>query len=177
MNFRIGIKIELWTTNSNLNWSNCKPGNYGINISNHTLCGLPLLHKFHCVFAQFFSTNCSLFDPENMYHVLILLVDDQLKSKTSLQSQVSTQAPQPAVLPVGAATTSAPTLLQPRFHWSHAFLAVGLLAASGAGTAVLFKVSRAMLLNLFLDISYLVSALYMLKSVWLCSHTLNYNCF
>lgn len=26
------------------------------------------------------------------------------------------------------------------FHWTHAVIAVGLLAASGAGTAVLFKV-------------------------------------
>lgn len=30
--------------------------------------------------------------------------------------------------------------LRSRFHWSHAVLAVGLLAISGAGTALVFKV-------------------------------------
>ncbi|KAL6010968.1 hypothetical protein ACLOJK_001411 [Asimina triloba] len=51
--------------------------------------------------------------------------------------QVSTQAPA-ATAPIGA-VPAASTLQHPRFHWSHAVLAVGVLAASGAGTAVLFK--------------------------------------
>lgn len=64
--------------------------------------------------------------------------DDQSKPSTSLQTQVPNQALQPAAVPTSGVSAS-PTLLQSRFHWSHAFLAVGLLAASGAGTAVLFK--------------------------------------
>ncbi|RWR85585.1 peroxisomal membrane protein PEX14 isoform X1 [Cinnamomum micranthum f. kanehirae] len=65
--------------------------------------------------------------------------DGQLKSHTSSQPQVPPQAPQPAAILTSTAATSGPTLLQSRFHWSHMLLAVGLLAASSAGTAVLFK--------------------------------------
>lgn len=55
---------------------------------------------------------------------------------TNVPTQSTTQSLQPA-----AAATIAPvgTLARYRFHWSHAILAVGLLAASGAGTAVLIK--------------------------------------
>ncbi|WVZ10712.1 hypothetical protein V8G54_015242 [Vigna mungo] len=37
--------------------------------------------------------------------------------------------------------TSSGTLPRSRFHWSHALIAVGLLAASGAGTAIIIKKS------------------------------------
>lgn len=88
-----------------------------------------------------------------MYHCLVSLVDGQLKSTTSSQLQPPTQTPRPAAVPSSGAS-SVPTLLQSSFHWSHAFLAVGLLAASGAGTAVLFKVLGA---NLFLYLLYPLS--------------------
>ncbi|KAJ8641905.1 hypothetical protein MRB53_018599 [Persea americana] len=64
--------------------------------------------------------------------------DGQLKSTTSSQPQVPTQTPRTAVVTTSG-VSSLPTLPQSSFHWSHAFLAAGLLAASGVGTAVLFK--------------------------------------
>jgi hypothetical protein len=39
------------------------------------------------------------------------------------------------------------TLTQHQFNWHHAFVAVGVLAVSGAGTAVLVKVSKNTLHN------------------------------
>lgn len=63
-------------------------------------------------------------------------------SSSNIQSQAPTQALQPQ--PAGAAPTAvspASTMMMSRFHWYHAVLAVGLLAASGAGTAVFFKVT------------------------------------
>ncbi|KAF8390413.1 hypothetical protein HHK36_024939 [Tetracentron sinense] len=64
--------------------------------------------------------------------------DGQLKS-TNMQPQAPTQTPQPAAAaPAGVISTLA-TVTQSRFHWSHALVAVGLLSASGAGTAILFK--------------------------------------
>ncbi|KAL9439208.1 hypothetical protein AB3S75_024794 [Citrus x aurantiifolia] len=69
--------------------------------------------------------------------------DGQVKSSSSnIQSQAPTQALQPQ--PAGAAPTAvspASTTMMSRFHWYHAVLAVGLLAASGAGTAVFIKKS------------------------------------
>ncbi|PIA61994.1 hypothetical protein AQUCO_00200169v1 [Aquilegia coerulea] len=64
--------------------------------------------------------------------------DGQVKPATNLQQQTSTQTPQP--VPAGVVSTM--TALRPSpFHWSHAFLCLGFLAASGAGTALLFKKS------------------------------------
>ncbi|XP_020270622.1 peroxisomal membrane protein PEX14 [Asparagus officinalis] len=59
-------------------------------------------------------------------------------SSTSLQAQAPTQAPQPASLPVNSASIIS-SVQQSRFQWSHALIAVGVLAASGAGSAVFFK--------------------------------------
>lgn len=50
-----------------------------------------------------------------------------------------------AVAPVGVISKIG---TQYQFHWSHAILAVGFLAASGAGTAVLFKVFDMNLCNI-----------------------------
>lgn len=63
-------------------------------------------------------------------------------SSSNIQSQAPTQALQPQ--PAGAAPTAVSpvsTMMMSRFHWYHAVLAVGLLAASGAGTAVFIKVT------------------------------------
>ncbi|PON73775.1 Peroxisomal membrane protein [Parasponia andersonii] len=64
---------------------------------------------------------------------------DGEKTSSSIQPQTSAQtlqtaaaAPTNAIFPVASITRS-------RFHWSHAVLAVGLLAVSGAGTAVIIK--------------------------------------
>ncbi|XP_058091641.1 peroxisomal membrane protein PEX14 isoform X2 [Magnolia sinica] len=57
---------------------------------------------------------------------------------TDTKPQVSAQTPQPAVAPIGG-VAAVSTMPRSRFHWAQAALAVGLLAASGAGTAVLFK--------------------------------------
>ncbi|GFZ17471.1 peroxin 14 [Actinidia rufa] len=65
--------------------------------------------------------------------------DGQVKPLSNVQPQVPTQIMQPsAAAPAGVIST----LTRSRFHWSHALLAVGFLALSGAGTAVLFKKKR-----------------------------------
>lgn len=57
---------------------------------------------------------------------------------SNVQQQAPTQVLQPAaVVPAGSASRIG---MLSQFHWYHAVLAVGVLAASGAGTAVLFKV-------------------------------------
>ncbi|KAL5723714.1 hypothetical protein ACHQM5_007080 [Ranunculus cassubicifolius] len=63
--------------------------------------------------------------------------DGQVKSATNLQQ--TSQSSQPA----GAGPTGVvSTIMRPaRFHWSYAFYAIGILAASGAGTVLLFKKS------------------------------------
>ncbi|XP_043723748.1 peroxisomal membrane protein PEX14 [Telopea speciosissima] len=66
--------------------------------------------------------------------------DGQLKSSANMQAQVPTQTPQPAAAaPTGNIVSTVATMSKSRFHWSHAVLAVGLLAASGAGSALFFK--------------------------------------
>ncbi|KAK4479326.1 hypothetical protein RD792_014838, partial [Penstemon davidsonii] len=55
--------------------------------------------------------------------------DGQPKSLSNFAQQPATQVAQPT--PRGKLS---------RFHWSHALMAVGFLAVSGAGTAVIFKV-------------------------------------
>lgn len=64
--------------------------------------------------------------------------DGQVKSASSIQ-QAPVQTLQPAAAAPTAAISSAGTLTRFQFHWSHAILAVGLLAVSGAGTAVVVK--------------------------------------
>lgn len=53
---------------------------------------------------------------------------------TDVQPQVQTSA----ATPTAGIITKTGTL-QSRFHWTHALLAIGVLALSGAGTAVVFK--------------------------------------
>ncbi|KAL2321841.1 hypothetical protein Fmac_026220 [Flemingia macrophylla] len=64
--------------------------------------------------------------------------DGQLKSSPNIQQQSQQQTLQPS-LPAAGVNTYTGTLSRSRFHWSHALIAVGLLAASGAGTAIIFK--------------------------------------
>ncbi|WOL01223.1 peroxisomal membrane protein PEX14-like isoform X1 [Canna indica] len=62
------------------------------------------------------------------------------KSPTTLERQNPAQTPQPAASPLSVVpTTPTPTQRLPKFHWSHALIAAGVLAASGVGSAVLFK--------------------------------------
>ncbi|KAA8540822.1 hypothetical protein F0562_024785 [Nyssa sinensis] len=65
--------------------------------------------------------------------------DGQLKSSSNIQQQAPTQTLQPAAASPAGVISKVGTLTQSRFHWSHALLAVGFLAVSGAGTAILFK--------------------------------------
>lgn len=58
--------------------------------------------------------------------------DVQLKSSANNQPQGQPTAPAPAISKMGVLSPS-------RYHWSQALLAIGLLAVSGAGTAVVFK--------------------------------------
>lgn len=63
----------------------------------------------------------------------------QQKSSTTMQHQDLVQTPQPAAAPANVVSV-APTQQLPKFHWSHALLAAGVLASSGVGTALLLKV-------------------------------------
>ncbi|KAK6249486.1 Peroxisome membrane anchor protein Pex14p [Theobroma cacao] len=77
-------------------------------------------------------------DPPPSSQPASLNQDGQVKPSSSVQTEATMQTP----LPVAAAPTgivSAGTLARRQFHWYHAVFAVGVLAASGAGTAVLIK--------------------------------------
>ncbi|XP_072999015.1 peroxisomal membrane protein PEX14-like isoform X1 [Typha latifolia] len=62
----------------------------------------------------------------------------QPKQSISTQPQTSVHAPQPAGAP-SSGVPMIPRTLMSKLHWYHALLAIGVLSASGAGTAVLFK--------------------------------------
>jgi len=70
-----------------------------------------------------------------------MLTDGQLKSSSNNQQQTQQKTLQPISPASTGVNTSSGTLPHSRFHWSHALIAVGLLAASGAGTAIIIKVS------------------------------------
>ncbi|KAK3224959.1 hypothetical protein Dsin_004821 [Dipteronia sinensis] len=65
--------------------------------------------------------------------------DGQVKSPSNIQPQAPTQALQTAAAAPTGAISPGGSLMRSRFHWYHAVFAVGLLAVSGAGTAVLIK--------------------------------------
>ncbi|KAJ6748601.1 PEROXISOMAL MEMBRANE PROTEIN PEX14 [Salix purpurea] len=65
--------------------------------------------------------------------------EGQVKLTPNVQPPASAQTLQPVAAAPTAAISSVGTLTQSRFHWYHAVFAVGLLAASGAGTVVLVK--------------------------------------
>ncbi|XP_027916899.1 peroxisomal membrane protein PEX14 isoform X2 [Vigna unguiculata] len=67
--------------------------------------------------------------------------DGQLKSSSNNQQQTQLKTLQPVSPASTGVNTSSGTLPRSRFHWSHALIAVGLLAASGAGTAIIIKKS------------------------------------
>ncbi|KAL0923803.1 hypothetical protein M5K25_004578 [Dendrobium thyrsiflorum] len=62
----------------------------------------------------------------------------QPSTSPSLQTQAPIQRPQPASAEAGAFSLP-PTFQQRRFNWSYALIAGGVLSASGAGFAILFK--------------------------------------
>jgi peroxin-14 len=75
-----------------------------------------------------------------------MLTDGQVNSSSSIQPQAPVQTLQPAAAAapnaaISSVGSSVGTSTRFQFHWSHAILAVGLLAVSGAGTAVVVKVS------------------------------------
>lgn len=72
----------------------------------------------------------------------MVITDPQLKSSANIQPQSSAQALQPAATAPTGVVSSLVTTARPRFRWIHAAYAVGFLAVSGAGTAVLLKVLR-----------------------------------
>lgn len=65
----------------------------------------------------------------------------------TVQPQPLTQSLQPvaAATPLAGGESRVGTVARSRFHWSHAILAIGVLAVSGAGTVVVFKVSFVLL--------------------------------
>ncbi|KAK4779334.1 hypothetical protein SAY86_006862 [Trapa natans] len=63
--------------------------------------------------------------------------DAPAKTVSNAQAQAIGQVPQATTpAPAGVASTH---VSGPRFHWTHALYAIGIVAVSGAGTAVLFK--------------------------------------
>ncbi|CAK7328924.1 unnamed protein product [Dovyalis caffra] len=67
--------------------------------------------------------------------------EGQVKSTPNVQPSSPAQTLQPVAAAPTGVISSVGTWTQPRFHWYHAVYAVGLLAVSGAGTAVLVKKS------------------------------------
>ncbi|KAK7354058.1 hypothetical protein VNO80_19514 [Phaseolus coccineus] len=65
--------------------------------------------------------------------------DQQLNPSSNFQQQGQSQPLQTTVPASTGVITSLATLSHRRFHWSHALIAVGLLATSGAGTVILIK--------------------------------------
>ncbi|KAK4744360.1 hypothetical protein SAY87_010672 [Trapa incisa] len=63
--------------------------------------------------------------------------DPQPKLVANAQLQAPAQAQQTSAAPTRGVISR--VISQPRFHWTHAIYAVGILAVSGAGSAVLFK--------------------------------------
>ncbi|MCL7040595.1 hypothetical protein MKW94_002435, partial [Papaver nudicaule] len=61
--------------------------------------------------------------------------DGQSTLPINSQPQVQAQALKPGVPPPSGVVSK----MRARFHWSHAILAIGFLAASGAGTVLVFK--------------------------------------
>ncbi|TKY73499.1 Peroxisomal membrane protein PEX14 [Spatholobus suberectus] len=85
--------------------------------------------------------------------------DGQLKPSSDIQKQGQPQALRPTVPASTGVTTSLGTLSRRSFRWSHALVAVGLLAASGAGTVMLIKKSvlpslKSWIRNVVLDEEY-----------------------
>lgn len=70
----------------------------------------------------------------------MLTTDGQLSSSSNTQQQAPTQALQPAAAVPTAAISKVGSLAQSWLGWQQILLAVGLMAISGAGTAVFFKV-------------------------------------
>ncbi|XP_019464105.1 PREDICTED: peroxisomal membrane protein PEX14-like isoform X2 [Lupinus angustifolius] len=64
-----------------------------------------------------------------------VLTDEQLKTSLNIPQQTL----QPGLPASTGVNTSSQTLSRSRFHWYHALIAVGVLAASGAGTAIIIK--------------------------------------
>lgn len=65
------------------------------------------------------------------------MADGTQKPSSTSPPQAALQNLQPASAPSNSMTK---TGYLSHFRWTHAVIAIGLLAASGAGTAVLFKV-------------------------------------
>ncbi|KAK8569377.1 hypothetical protein V6N13_046436 [Hibiscus sabdariffa] len=77
-------------------------------------------------------------DPTPSSQPASLNPDTQTKSSSNFQTQAPIQTPQPvAAAPTGIVSVG--TVARRQFHWYHAVSAVGLLAASGCGTALLIK--------------------------------------
>ncbi|KAE9610071.1 hypothetical protein Lal_00006493 [Lupinus albus] len=67
--------------------------------------------------------------------------DGQLKTSSNIQQQAQPQTLQRALPASNGVNTSSQNLSYSRFHWYHALVAIGLLAASGAGTVIIIKKS------------------------------------
>ncbi|BBH03819.1 peroxin 14 [Prunus dulcis] len=80
-------------------------------------------------------------DPSSSAQATTANQDGQVKTSSNVQAQSTTQTLQPAAAAPTNTISSVRTLTGYRFHWSHAIVAVGLLAVSGAGTAILLKKS------------------------------------
>ncbi|KAL8154232.1 hypothetical protein V2J09_011992 [Rumex salicifolius] len=61
--------------------------------------------------------------------------DGQIATSSNIQQHSSPQT----IQPVGVAPLGVGSVMRRQFHWYHAFIAVGFLAASGAGTIIIFK--------------------------------------
>lgn len=77
---------------------------------------------------------------ENCLHLICIWTTDGQLNSSKMQQQSPTQAIQPASnTPIGTVSKGGTSALY-HLGWQQALLAVGLLAISGAGTALVFKV-------------------------------------
>ncbi|KAI4326743.1 hypothetical protein MLD38_032022 [Melastoma candidum] len=78
-------------------------------------------------------------DPATSAQAPATNTDAQVKSTSNPQPLPSAQALPSASTASAGGLSPVATLAQPRFHWTHAVFAIGLLAVSGAGTAIIVK--------------------------------------
>ncbi|XP_020098857.1 peroxisomal membrane protein PEX14 isoform X2 [Ananas comosus] len=76
--------------------------------------------------------------PSNATSAEATAMNHVIQPSSSVEPVVPTQSQQLVYAPRDA-LAAVPSVRQSRFHWSQAFLSIGLLAASGAAASVLFK--------------------------------------
>lgn len=85
-----------------------------------------------------------IFEIDNVWSLYLSCFSSDILMTDGTQKPSSTSLPQAALQNLQSASAPSNSMTKAgylsHFRWTHAVIAIGLLAASGAGTAVLFKV-------------------------------------